>query len=151
MKNYNMIIPNSMVLSQVYSLLNAMGNEYIKLIPNAVYNYIKDNKDDNYVPEYDLGKSLKDQNFNRKALSIICFLDLSYWCDECEKIKLKKELKTNNEKMIIYEKNLHNVFKKKEENNINNDVEKSITIIKKDNILKRLIKRISKSLKNRIK
>lgn len=116
--------------SEVYSILNLLGESYIKKLPISLFNMIKEEKRQDYNPKYDSKINLEQQNVKRETLSMIALFHLNYWCNsEDEKNKLKTLFKTNEEKYQaeIREKyNPDNLFKKRisqqEENIITNEV-----------------------------
>ncbi len=77
MENYESIIEPKKVYSQVYSILQLMGNSYINKIPKKFYKLIDSKRDKTYNPTYNLDTNFIEQNVNKKALSIICLIDLS--------------------------------------------------------------------------
>ena len=145
MENYESIIEPKKVYSQVYSILQLMGNSYINKIPKKFYKLIDSKRDKTYNPTYNLETSFIEQNVNKKALSIICLIDLKYWCNEEEKRSITQKIKKN--QLIINQKNqelYNNIFKK---NNINEDKSvksKEIMIITKENFFIRIIHKIMK-------
>lgn len=116
--------------SEVYSILNLLGESYIKKLPISLFNMIREEKRQDYNPKYDSKINLEQQNVKRETLSMIALFHLNYWCNsEDEKNKLKTLFKTNEEKYQeeIREKyNPDNLFKKRisqqEENTITNEV-----------------------------
>ena len=89
----------AMVYSEVYGILNMLGDGYIKLIPIKLYNFIKENKSIEYNPNYDSNIPLAKQNISKNATAFICMLHYNYWCtSEEEKEKLKKVLDYNQKK-----------------------------------------------------
>lgn len=102
--------------SEVYGVLDMLGENYISKLPSSLYNMIKEEKLETYNPNYDATISLDKQNLKRETLSMIALFHLNYWCDsEEEKNKLKELFKSNEEKhqLEIREKyNPDNIFKK---------------------------------------
>lgn len=118
------------IYSEVYSILNLLGESYIKKLPVSLFNMIKEEKRQDYNPKYDSKINLEQQNMKRETLSMIALFHLNYWCDsDEEKNELRTLFKTNEEKhqAEIREKyNPDNLFKKhnvqQEENIITNEV-----------------------------
>lgn len=118
------------IYSEVYSILNLLGESYIKKLPISLFNMIKEEKRQDYNPKYDSKIKLEQQNIKRETLSMIALFHLNYWCNsDEEKNELKTLFKTNEEKhqAEIREKyNPDNLFKKRnsqqEENIITNEV-----------------------------
>ena len=103
------------IYSEVYSILNLLGESYIAKLPTSLFNMIREEKRQDYNPKYDLKTNLGQQNIKRETLAMIALLHFNYWCDsEEEKNKLKEIFKTNEEKYQaeIKEKyNPDNLFK----------------------------------------
>ena len=104
------------IYSEVYSILNLLGESYIKKLPVSLFNMIKEEKKQDYNPKYDSKINLEQQNIKRETLSMIALFHLNYWCDsDEEKNKLRTLFKTNEERhqAEIREKyNPDNMFKK---------------------------------------
>ena len=64
----------AMVYSEVYGILNMLGENYIKLIPIKLYNFIKENKSIKYNPNFDNSIPLEQQNISKNATAFICML-----------------------------------------------------------------------------
>jgi len=135
------------IYSEVYSILNLLGESYIKKLPVSLFNMIKEEKRQDYNPKYDSKINLEQQNIKRETLSMIALFHLNYWCNsDEEKNELKTLFKTNEEKhqAEIREKyNPDNLFKKRslqqEENVITNEV---AMVEYKESIFKRFINKI---------
>lgn len=135
--------------SEVYSILNLLGESYIKKLPVSLFNMIKEEKRQDYNPKYDSKINLEQQNIKRETLSMIALFHLNYWCNsDEEKNELKTLFKTNEEKhqAEIREKyNPDNLFKKRslqqEENVITNEV---AMVEYKEPLFKKIINKIKR-------
>lgn len=98
--------------SEIYSLINALGDSYINKIPTSIYNTIKIERDTNYNPKYESSKSISAKDISYEALALISAINLQYWCvDQLEKNKLK-EIYSNNTKLEYEKYSYDNLFKK---------------------------------------
>ena len=101
--------------SEVYGILNMLGENYIKRLPDSLYKMIRESKLPTYNPQYRTDQSLIEQNVKRESLSIIALFHLNYWCNtKEEKEQLKQLFKSNEEKhqVEVREKyNPDNLFK----------------------------------------
>lgn len=110
------------IYSEVYEILNQMGDRFISKLPNKLFELIKNEKLDSYNPKYNLDVPLEEQNIKEDTIDMIALLYLNYWCeDEEEKRELSKVFQENEEKhqKELNEKyNTDNLFKnrKTEEN-----------------------------------
>ena len=144
-----MEIQRKEMYSEVYSVLNLLGEKYIKKLPISLINMIKDERKKEYNPKYDLKANLAEQNIRRESLSMIALLHLNYWCESEEEKDSLKELFKNNEEIHqaeIREKyNPDNLFKnrtKKESNLIEEEKEQTMLVPVKENFFTRFIKKL---------
>lgn len=139
-----MNIKTKEIYSEVYQVLNFLGNEYIDKLPKSLFNMLEEKRDINYEPKYTEDIPLNKQNIKKETISIIALLHLNYWCkNENEKFELKQIFKNNED---MYENELRkkynpdNIFKRcNQENAIKNEVS---LIEYKESIFKRLINKI---------
>ena len=113
--------------SEVYQILNLLGNEYINKLPKSLFNMLEEKRDINYNPKYTDDIPLNKQNIKKETISIIALLHLNYWCEnESEQIELKQLFKNNEDKYqeeVRNKYNVDNIFKKHNEETIpENDV-----------------------------
>lgn len=136
--------------SEVYSILNLLGNNYIAKLPKSLFKMIEEEKSSTYTPQYSEDKSLNEQNIKRESLSMIALFHLNYWCNSNEEKEQLKQLFKNNEEKHqaeIREKyNPDNLFKnRKQENTMEsqpfiNDV--AIVKYKEKNFLQKIFDKI---------
>lgn len=142
------------IFSEVYWFINNMGEEYINKLPKKCYKLIKENADENISLDCDDISSINEKNFSKEALSMIVLLYLNYWCDnENDKIELRDILKQNQrekEEKFAYSE----LFKNKKANknyarNVETEskVKENQLIVVKENIIKRIFKKIKNILK----
>lgn len=139
--------------SEVYSILNMLGEDYITKLPSKLYNLIKEEKSNEYNPQYDGTIALEQQNITKEALSMIALFHLNYWCDsEEEKQELNNLFNENEEKYQaeLREKyNTDNLFKNRN-NNVENIASGQTLVEYKEPLFKRIINKI-KNIFNFIK
>ena len=142
------------IYSEVYGILNMLGENYIKKLPASLYKMILEEKLDEYNPKYNSNIELEQQGVKKETLSMIALFHLNYWCNTPkEKEKLKKILKENEEKYKeeLKEKyNSDNLFKNKKQPIINRQekLEETVAMVEyKNNILKKIINKIFSILK----
>ena len=136
--------------SEVYGILNMLGENYIKRLPNSLYEMIRDSKSLTYNPQYSKEISLNEQNIKRESLSMIALFHLNYWCNSNEEKEQLKQLFKNNEEKHqaeIREKyNPDNLFKNRKQENTTesqpfiNDV--AIVKYKEKNFLQKIFDKI---------
>ena len=136
--------------SEVYGILNMLGNEYISKIPSGLYEMIKNKRGSEYSPRYNENMVLEKQNVSKKALSMVALIHLNYWCDSVEeKNELKKIFKENEEeknKKLREEYSIENLFNKnmnKIDNQSNEELKTNALMeVKEENIIKKIFSKI---------
>ena len=136
--------------SEVYNILNLLGNSYIDKLPKSLFKMIEEEKSSTYNPQYSEDKSLNEQNIKRESLSMIALFHLNYWCNSNEEKEQLKQLFKNNEEKHqaeIREKyNPDNLFKNRKQENTTesqpfiNDV--AIVKYKEKNFLQKIFDKI---------
>ena len=133
--------------SEVYSVIECMGNKYKNAIPTKLYKHICDSREVDYQPEFDMSKPLRSQSLSSNATAFICMLHYKYWCEsENEKAKLKKVLDYNQKKNA--EKfDVSNVFERanaeSEQSSSKEAVQEQVQLVEyKENIFKKMWKKI---------
>lgn len=136
------------IYSEVYQVLNLLGNEYANKLPKSLLNMLEEKRNINYVPKYTDAQPLNKQNIQKETLSIIALLHLNYWCEnEEEKKQLKQMFKSNEDRYQceLREKyNPDNMFKNNiQESTIKNEVS---LVEYKESIFRKLINKIKSFL-----
>lgn len=138
--------------AEVDAILELLEDEFVNRIPEKVREFFKDEKDKEYKPVINIDISLNEQNLRRKTIVLLAILNLNYWCDsEEEKQDLLNTFLENDEfkrkelKELQERYNPENLFKKKEKNEIIQEV--SIIEYKKQNFIKRILLKIKKLFK----
>ncbi len=139
-----MNIKTKEIYSEVYQILNLLGNEYIEKLPKSLFSILKEKRDTNYNPQYVEDIPLNKQDVKKETISIIALLYLNYWCDnENEKFKLKQILKNNEDKYQKELKDKYNsedIFKKRYKESI---IENQTAMIEyKESLFRRFINKI---------
>ncbi len=87
------------VYSEVYAVLSALNNEYIRKTPRKILDKIEKSRDPSYTPNIDETKPLDEQGLSKEAIAMLAALKLDYWCEsEEEKEALRKILIANDQK-----------------------------------------------------
>ena len=112
-------------LVELDEVLNHLSKEDLEKIPKDIRNDIKEEKNKDYIWEYDEKKELKEQNLNRKTIAMLSYLTMEYLLNEKQKEYMKKmhelnEQKVEKEKLEKY--NPDDLFKNRKSNNIQNEV-----------------------------
>lgn len=144
-----MNIKTKEIYSEVYQVLNLLGNEYIDKLPKSLFNMLEEKRDTNYNPQYTDNIPLHKQNIKKETISIMALLHLNYWCEnEREKFELKQILKNNEEKYqeeLRNKYNPDNIFKKynEDKNVAENVIQNEVAMVEyKESILRKIINKI---------
>ena len=105
-------------LVEVEYILKKLDDEYIKKIPQEIWDYIEENKDKNYVFNYDDNKTLVEQKLNIDTISILTYINMEYLLSQEQKKEMKEilrkdEIIAEQEKAKLY--NPDDLFKNKKE------------------------------------
>lgn len=96
--------------SELYAILELLGNTYKEKLPPKILNEIANKKNPEYIPKYDITQNI---NLSQDTKAIIALLKLNYWCNsELEKANLLKKF-NNNEKLIKPAYSVDELFKKR--------------------------------------
>lgn len=104
-------------------ILKKLDDEYIRKIPKEIWDYIEENKDKNYIYNYDESKPLIEQNLSIGTISILTYINMEYLLDEEEKKEMEDILKKDGfiaeeEKRKKY--NPDDIFNNKDKSNLSN-------------------------------
>ena len=105
-------------LVEVEYILKKLDDEYIKKIPQEIWDYIEENKDKNYVFDYDDNRTLVEQKLNIDTISILTYINMEYLLGEEQKKEMieflrKDEAIAEQEKAKLY--NPDDLFKNKKQ------------------------------------
>lgn len=121
-----MNIKTKEIYSEVYQILNLLGNEYIDKLPTTLINMLREKREFSYNPSYTDDIPLNEQNIKKETMSIIVLLYLNYWCeDDNERLKVKKILMENENR---YQEKLRDNYNPDNIFSNNNDID----IVQKD-------------------
>lgn len=137
-------------LADIDVILENIGENEKNKIPQKLKDFIKENKDTDYVPSINTKIPIEDQALSEETRAFIAILYLNYWYkDEADKQELKSIIRENEKKYIeeISEKySYDNLFKKsKNDKEKSDEGNNSKEIIKyKESIFKKILYRIFK-------
>lgn len=113
--------------SEVYFVLEALGDTYKNKIPKRFVEFINENRKKDYIMEEITEENISELSVSRDALVILSLLNLNYWEeDENEKARLLEIYKLNDEKKFGNYKDDDWLSNKK------NDIEKQPVIEKEE-------------------
>ncbi len=138
--------------AEVYEIIQFLGEEYSKKLPNKLINFLRDNKDNDYIVIIDHESPLQEQGLLDDTINILALLKKDYWCkNDEEKEQLLNLLKQNEEEHIEKLKeryNTDNLFNNKKENSsidTQNEIKSTAMIKSKEkNIIQKIFDKIKK-------
>ena len=87
------------IYSEVLGVLLALGDDYCEKVPANVFDFLRDNCDHSYIPEYDKNTRIEDLDISDEARMFLVMLKIKYWCkDEKEREEVRRILKDNEAK-----------------------------------------------------
>ena len=102
----------SKIYSEVYAVLCALNDDYLKKTPRDILNKINDSRDKDYRFHIDENTPLAEQNLSREAIAMLAALKLDYWCNtKEEKEELELILKANDQNVQLSSKLKKILFK----------------------------------------
>lgn len=132
-------------LVEVSVILNHLKKSDYDKIPKEVIDKIEENKDTEYVWNYDEAKDLKNQNVSKDTIAILSYINMKYLLNEqqrkfVQEVFYENQKKADNIKKEKY--NPDNIFKKQEQSK-----EESLIIIKEEKWYKKIFNFINNLLK----
>lgn len=140
------------IYSEVYAILQILGQNYINKLPNKLYEIIEKEKSNTYNPTYDSIDNLASLNIKKESISMIALFHLNYWCNSEEEKQNLKNIFNENEikhQTSLKEKySTDNLFKSKTKSNTEIENQEIMLIQEEqENIFKKIFNKIKKFLK----
>ena len=139
-------VKNANAMAEVIYYLKGIKQEDINKIPKKLLQYLNDNASKEYKCDFDYNKPLKDLNLLDETRGIIGMICYNYWCiDEIQKKQYIDKLNINE---LQYQEFLHekynpdNLFKNKNEKNIEEPVKNTEMIEYREPLFKKIILKI---------
>lgn len=96
--------------SEVYSLLQMLGDNFINKLPKHLYTLIEEEKSEEYNPIYSFDLKLEEQKIKKESLSMIALFHLTFWCESVEEREELNELFKRVEEERQQNKVTNNIF-----------------------------------------
>ena len=100
----------SQVYSEVYAVLCALNDEYLKKTPQDILDKINNRRDKDYRFHIDENIPLTDQNLSNEAIAMLAVLKLDYWCKSKEEKEELELLLKANDKDVKLSNNLKKIL-----------------------------------------
>ncbi len=137
---------------EVNDILENTDQDLIEKIPSEFKEFIRNNMNKNYITNIDTKIKISEQKLLKETESILSLIYRTYWITEEE----KKEFSEKDTKELLEEekkkeekyngKNIDEIFEKRKitKENIENN---SLTVVKKEGIIEKILKKIFKLIK----
>lgn len=87
-------------LTEVDQVLRQLTQAERKKIPEEIYRYIDENKDENYDFKYDITLPLNEQKLHRDTIKILSYININFLLNS-EQAAFLEEMHIQNEKKIV--------------------------------------------------
>ena len=129
--------------TEVNEILKYLSEDLLKKIPKEFIDNIKENMSTSYVLKYDNTKGINEQNLKQETRAILSVIYRDYICNE----EIKKEIiqKDRKEWFDLETKKEHgniDVFPQKPIKNLNTKENEALQVVKKQNIIIKIIEKI---------
>ena len=129
--------------TEVNEILKYLSEDLLNKIPKEFIDNIKENMSTSYILKYDNTKGINEQNLKQETRAILSVIYRDYICDE----NIKKEIiqKDRKEWFDLETKKEHgniDVFPQKPIKNLNTKENEALQVVKKQNIIIKIIDKI---------
>ncbi len=129
--------------TEVNEILKYLSEDLLNKIPKEFIDNIKENMSTSYILKYDNTKGINEQNLKQETRAILSVIYRDYICDE----NIKKEIiqKDRKEWFDLETKKEHgniDVFPQKPIKNLNTKENEALQVVKKQNIIIKIIEKI---------
>ena len=139
-------------LVEVDVVLNHLSDSDYNKIPKEIIQVIKDNRDKEYIWEYDETKELKDQGLSRDTIAFLSYINMEYLLNEKQREYMQRLYEINEQEKLKEEYSndvkfdYSNVFKRNHEEKIEqtSKVEENSLIVYKEGFFTKLVNKIKK-------
>lgn len=82
--------------SEVYEVLNWLGDKYKKRVPEKIYSLIKSERRIDYKPVFDYSQPINTLPMRQETKDLIAYLNYYYWCtNERKKANILAKIEQN--------------------------------------------------------
>lgn len=132
---------------EIYEILSCMDKMVVMKIPIEILNIINVKRNKEYVSKIDKNDLFNLNNMSKNTQNVLAWLDVNYWIDSDKKSQIIQKMNFENQKLELLKQKHYsnNIFenKKKKIEDINNTL---VPISKKENFIKKLMKKINQIL-----
>lgn len=100
-------IEYSEAMTEVLDILEHTNKEDVNKISPTFIEFLKENCSNEYIPNLDHRKRIKDMQLKEKTLGILCVINSKFWCTDEKRQEFDKRL---NENEIKYQEELRKKY-----------------------------------------
>ena len=135
---------------EVYQILQNTENELVAKVPQKFIDFLQNNMNNDYQTNIDYHVEIDKQSLLPETEDVLSLIYRSYWATDKEKIEFsnrdKDELTKIEETKKSQYKNIDEIFSKRQ--NLDNvTLDNSLMVIKKENFIKKLFRKVLQILK----
>ena len=97
--------------TEVYEMLKLMGEDYIKKLPEELYEYLEQNVDPSYI--HGVSFNIDDIDLSDQAADMITYLNYEYFANEKTK-KILEDISNSNIEKLREKYDTENLFQRRE-------------------------------------
>lgn len=136
--------------TELIEILKYVPNEDLKKIPKTKLETYMKNRDCNYNYIYNKELSFENQTILKLTKILIANIYIQYWASNEKRQEIRNQDKKELYNIEMKKKEIYstdNIFKKKTKKEVNYNQITSMTVIKKKNIIEKIIDKIKKKIK----
>ena len=126
--------------SEVDTFIDLLNEDKQEKIPKELRDFFKNEKDNSYNKIIEPCKPIKEQNLSNEALTIIAYLNLTYWCEDENEKQILLSIYDENE--IKYQQELNILPNQSNEQECSEPENMSLTEEKKESFFTKIINTI---------
>ena len=146
------MVDDKIAYSEVFEILSYMNRSAVMKIPLEILQYIKDNRNTEYISRISPNNIFNKENISKEARGILAWIDLEYLASsesKAEKLKIYEDNQKKYQYEISKKYSYDQLFKNDSENPSNNTVNTSkdteaLTVIKKPSVFDKFLNFIKK-------
>ena len=141
-------------LTEVEQVIKQLAQDERKKIPEEIYRYIEDNKDENYDFKYDVTLPLEEQRLHRDTIKILSYININFLLNSEQSAFLEEMHRQNEKKNGLAEQQIgvENValdsLDVKYTHQHNDDIKDKAMIAQEKNIFKKILQKLKLFLIN---
>lgn len=136
------------IYSEVYEILSYMDKSTVMKIPLDILEYIKNNRNKDYISKIDPEDIFNPNNIDEKSLELLACIDVNYWMDKGKRAKLELKYRQNMQNQLKKEDKIYEMFDMNQVRENSESISEKNSLIKnKESFLEKVFNKLKKLLK----